>query len=72
MKIDEGIPQPNSRQKGPQSRYPFSRMEVGDSFLVEGVEGYKVRNAASRWGRANGKQLTVSRMVNGYRCWRVK
>lgn len=65
MKVDKGIPVPR--------KYPFDKMEVGDSFAVPpGVSRTTVSIAAMRYGRKHGMKF-VTRMMpdRTHRCWRV-
>ena len=65
MKVDKGIPLP--------SKWPFSDMEIGDSFaLPENVRRTTVSVAAMRYGRTTGKKFTVRKMPDKtFRCWRL-
>lgn len=67
--IDKNIPTPGkARRVGAPKKYPFSEMEVGDSFE------YPIKSvafAASANGIKFGKKFTVRKTENGYRCWRI-
>ena len=77
--IESGIEIPNSRgnTKGGQ-RYPFERMEVGDSFLIK-PNGTPKRQLQVRvcaaWtrhaSRKNGKRFTSRSVEGGVRVWRI-
>lgn len=78
MRIERGVPL--DRKRGREAVYPFSDMDVGDSFLV-GVSGdaravqRRVASAASAAGKRLGYRF-VTRQVNeggevSVRCWRV-
>lgn len=63
--IDKGIPLPG--------KYPFDKMEVGDSFLVPaGVPRTTVGVAASRYGKPRGMKFSFRVTPEGLRCWRVE
>lgn len=66
--IDENIEMPSTK------RYPFSDMEVGDSFAIG--EYYsdmnRVKAAAHQWGKRHGKKFSVRWTDQGYRCWRIE
>ena len=76
MKIEKDIPIPKIRSN---SKYPFDRMEVGDSFLVE-MESYSlskhssISSCAISWAIRNNKDAKFScrRVKNGIRLWRIK
>ena len=54
-------------------KYPFSEMQVGDSFFVPVGDATRaqVSNAASPWGKKHGRRFTVRTVDGGCRCWRV-
>lgn len=55
-------------------RYPFDKMEVGDSFFFEGhpiTGSANVRAAAQIWGKRRGRKFTVRAVPDGYRVWRI-
>lgn len=69
--IDKGVPVPTDNY----FRYPFRRMEVGDSFFVPFVPK-RVQSAAAYFTRRNPQYRFCTRTVkekgvNGVRCWRV-
>lgn len=54
-------------------KYPFSKMEVGDSFAVEGQERFVVRAAAYAFAQRHGfKFKTRAVSDNKTRVWRIK
>lgn len=67
IKIDKGVPVPDRAER---HRYPFRRMEVGDSFVVD-ISFHRVSNAAYSYGYKTGKQFTVRHTASGTRVWRV-
>lgn len=70
-KITKKVPLP----KRTKNRYPFRKMDVGDSFLVtfdDAVNINTVRSAASHFARRTGlARFTVSVEENGLRVFRV-
>ena len=72
--IEKGVP----AIKGDRDRwrlYPFNKMEVGDSFVIESEKEFKrVRNSATAYNTKNkGKaKLSTRRWENKWRCWRVE
>lgn len=52
--------------------YPFFKMEIGDSFEMEGDIRPNLYSAAKYHGRKFGKRFVVRKTPNGARCWRVK
>lgn len=69
IKVEKGIPLPISFQA---QRYPFDKMDIGDSFFIEKVEAQRLSAAASLYGKRNNMKFSVRSIDNGYRCWRVK
>jgi hypothetical protein len=73
IKIDRGIPvAPDKRGRAVgRSKYPFSAMKPGDSFLFPKA----IKNASSRAHhakRATGYNFVTRSTPEGIRCWRVK
>ncbi len=68
--IETGIPAPKSKYGN--TKYPFERMAVGDSFLVAAGVAHRVSAAASsRAKRHPGEQYVVRTVDGGMRVWRV-
>lgn len=67
--IEKGIP------VFPRGKYPFSRMEIGDSFLVPAEDGgakvRKVRSAACEFARRKSVKFTCLSVNGGLRIWRT-
>jgi hypothetical protein len=59
--------------KSEKAKYPFSEMEVGDSFLVpKGQENAKLhREAAYSHGRKNNVKFKTKSVAGGTRIWRI-
>jgi hypothetical protein len=65
MKVESNIPMP--------ARYPFAKMNVGDSFLIpENVSRSSAAVAAYRYGLANRKKFVTRKTSEGHRIWRVE
>lgn len=73
IKIEKGIPVPETR--GVLAKYPFSSMEVGDSFFVAASDTgdlSHVRSAAS-WNAKRHEMKFCTRTVDGgVRVWRLE
>jgi hypothetical protein len=62
--IDKGVPIPN--------RFPFDKMEVGDSFVIT-TKRSTAAVAARRYGDKHGMKFITRQMPDGaIRCWRTK
>lgn len=76
--IEKGVPMPS----GGRTRYPFSAMEVGDSFAVkdggttlkngETVVRNRVSSAAGVYSRRHpGMKFAIRKIDGMVRCWRI-
>lgn len=68
MKIEKEIKIPRVK------RFPFDKMEVGDSlFFDELTEVESAQNAGYQYGKThkNGFKMTRRKVDNGYRLWRI-
>jgi hypothetical protein len=80
IEIEQGVPVPvPSRRVRGQSKYPFLKMEVGDSFFVASEPGRMLATqqairAAMRKGLSLRSHLkfTTRRVEGGIRCWRME
>lgn len=52
--------------------YPFAKMEIGDSFYVDGKNAMRVTSAASVYGKRRKKKFTIRTEGDGKRCWRIE
>lgn len=68
IKIDKGVPVPEKMG----NKYPFSEMEVGDSFYVDGATPNQLQNAASYWRKKAGYKFVARRENEGARIWRIE
>lgn len=72
--IDKGI-EVYDRHKAPgrKEKYPFTEMEVGDSFHVTGADAKRVISAiGTRTRRGHSERFTTRACGEGRRVWRVK
>lgn len=71
-KIESGIPLKSWK---PRQRYPFPRMEVGDSFLLKSEDNLaSVRSAACLYGKRHSTKFAVrcdDPVKDTHRCWRI-
>jgi hypothetical protein len=71
--IEPGVPMPASGSRGRRSKYPFTRMRVGDSFLVrDTVSMIRIRTAASWAGTRHHMKFSCLKVEGGMRVWRTK
>ena len=80
IKIEKNVPVPSGAGRGRNPLYPFTDMEIGDSFalpLVAEAGGStatnRVNQAASQHSRRHGAKFTVRTLRDEgiVRCWRV-
>ena len=69
FKIDKKIPLPNSISR---NNYPFSEMEVGDSFEVGPEDINRIRPAATWYGKRHKMKFAVRHYAGAFRCWRLE
>jgi hypothetical protein len=58
--------------KGRKEKYPWSGLEVGDSFFVDGGDARSMTSTASHAGRRNGKKFIARAELGGVRVWRYE
>ena len=71
FKIEKKVPQPASRVSG-ESKYPFSKMAVGDSFACDRIVLDRVRVAAFNYGKRHNMKFMTHRQGDGARVWRIE
>lgn len=72
IKIDKNIPIPPSKLGEGGGKYPWSEMEVGDSFLWPSEKQQKQASAlAVATGRRLNKRFATRKTPEGVRVWRV-
>lgn len=70
IRIDKDVPLPPRSAIGRPPIYPWRRLEVGDSFLVDSSK-VSVRNQANLMGAKTGKKFSVRKTEDGFRVWRT-
>jgi len=58
--------------KGRKEKYPWSELEVGDSFFVERGDPRSMTSTASHAGRRNKKRFIARAEAGGVRVWRYE
>lgn len=77
MDIEKGVPLPDPMPRGGRPpKYPFGKMEVGDSILVDGSGASQDKcsaySSAISYGRRNGKKFSGRLIAPGtVRIWRA-
>jgi hypothetical protein len=64
---------PAARQhNGRREKYPWSKLDVGQSFFGEGVPLRSMSSTASHAGRRNKKKFIARESDGGVRAWRYE
>lgn len=64
-------PMPATSAPATYARYPFKKMEVGQSFEFDSLRYRTVQSAASMYGKRNGKKFIFKPNGDGTcTCWR--
>lgn len=74
--IDKGIPIPNP-ESGRRRKYPFDKMEVGDSIFIEMPEGraftgHSAYALAKQEQTRTGRKFQANYVEGGFRIWRIE
>lgn len=75
MKIEKGIPIPERRSHQPrESKYPFAKMDPGDSIVfTDNKQGKSALAAAYKYARDSGTKFAGRSAKEGpIRIWRVE
>lgn len=72
-KIDKNVPLPKSKS-GPERKYPFAEMEIGDSFLVEAKNRHLAQRSSYMYNKNHQPKRIMCRTQpdGSLRVWRVK
>ena len=70
--IEKDVPTPTGAQR--TAKYPFGKMEVGDSVFVPSEKRLSgIHSCATYYGlRHPPKKFTTRKVEGGYRIWRIK
>lgn len=69
FKVEPGVEMPPPRR----GKYPFTTMQVGDSFSFDRSVLKAIQAAAHGYGKRNGVEFTCRQVgTDVWRCWRVK
>lgn len=69
FKVERGIPLPARANE----RYPFDKMNVGDSFTFRLSSRSTVASAATAFGKANQMRFRTAKIdETTCRCWRIE
>lgn len=72
FKIEKGLPVVGAK-RGAKPKYPFRKMEIGDSIFIDGDVGRVAAITAHAFAHRNCEYKFMCRKVEGgYRIWRVK
>lgn len=74
IKIEKNVPIPNKRGSGRKAKYPFSEMQIGDSFFTDNILPRALYQAAKLWNKRSGKDYRWKAYKEGEfgaRIWRI-
>lgn len=71
IKIEKGIPFPTKSTNG-WSKYPFDKMEIGESFRLTNPTVIRTAIAVYYKRTKTIKRFTVRKYLTSYRCWRIE
>ena len=66
LEVEKSVPLPAGKK-----RYPYSSMDIGDSFFVDSGKLQVVCNANYRASKRLGMQFIARKEAQGVRVWRV-
>jgi len=67
--VEKNVPCP---EKAHRARWPFSWMEVGDSFAVPSRWYASISASVSGYWNKRGKRFVIRKVNGEYRCWRIE
>ncbi len=71
LKVESGIPLPKRPAKGP-TKYPWTALEVGQSFLIPGGTLANLRSSCTQAGKRYKMKFVARQVANNVRIWRVR
>jgi hypothetical protein len=73
FKLEKDIPIPAKQMRIRPSKYPFNKMEIGESFLVPLNKLKTIRTAIGLYKKKHPEWGYASRTLpEGFRIWRIK
>ena len=70
-KIEKKVPVPEYRTK--RAKWPFRKMEIGDSFELPDHEVKNARSSAYQLALRTNMKFIIRKMQDGtFRCWRIE
>jgi len=74
IKIEKNVPIPNKKRSGRKTKYPFDKMEIGDSFFTDNILPIALYQAAHHWNKRSGNKYRWKAYKEGEfgaRIWRI-
>jgi hypothetical protein len=69
FKIEKGIPPPIGKKNG---KYPYDKMDVGDSFYIEGAKITTISASIYHQNKKNKNKFASKTVDSGVRVWRIQ
>jgi len=71
VKIEKGVPIPKRGGAGGNRKYPWLTMEVGDSFVMAGVQTVSIYRAVYAASIRTGRKFAARKIDGVHRVWRT-
>jgi len=68
FQIEKNVPIPEGHGRGTPLKYPWNKMEIGDSIVVPSKTG---QQSALKYGQRYSLKFRTRKVDGGYRIWRV-
>jgi hypothetical protein len=69
--IEKDVPLIGKAGSGRTEKYPWSKMEIGDSFFVPGMKLKNISNSGQNAQKSLGYKYAIRTVDGGVRIWRV-
>jgi len=69
--IEKGIDIPSISKGNTTLKYPFPKMDIGDSFVAPKPESHRIRSAANAYSKRSGRSFTLRTLGDVIRIWRI-
>lgn len=74
FKIEKQVPIPEKQDHSAKTKYPFAKMEIGDSFFIPNVsKTFSIYSMVRQFNSWSGTAIRVTqrRESDGIRVWRI-
>ena len=71
VQVDKGVPMPPKKYPPKKDKWPWTELEVGDSFFMKGAKRGTAYAVALNASRRLGRKFSVRQVDGGYCVWRI-